>query len=553
MGLLNRSADFTDRDLGSLRIRAKSLLASTFPDWTDTDVANAGNYMVDMFCWIGDVLGFYQDNQALESKITTALQRKNMLALVKAIGYTPTGAAAAQSTVTFTLSAPVVGGRTVTFNPPAVPTPSNPTTAATNDASNPQPFQLIGSPVVITAGNTTGVGTMENSTLQGPETTASTGSPGQTVKLSRTPYLDNSAIVTASDGSYSQVSNFLQSTSTDRHYTVSVDENDVATLTFGNGSSGKIPVGTISVTYKTGGGADGTVIANGLTLQGNYVDSSGAPVTVTITSTAATGTDRQSIEEIREQAPLSLTALTRTVARTDFEAHATEVAGIERAAMLTRNEDPSVVDNTGNLLLVPVSLGFTTQAQRNAVLAKLGRTGEKPCTVGFQPNPTDPVYLDIGVKATIFLKQGYVATAVRDAIRQAVIDLFALRITNDDGTDGGSNPLVDFGVNLKGASGSPTGFFALSDVLNAVRDVDGVLRVGAGATDFQLSAYRVVATTTGYTSGIAAVLVQSLSRADVPLAVYDFPRAKVTTVGLGISTTTVDVDLTIDGTPYPPG
>ena len=102
---------------------------------------------------------------------------------------------------------------------------------------------------------------------------ASSGLPNQEVVLPATPFLDGSAAVTAGNGDYVEVVNFLGSTATDRHFLVLVDQNDGATVRFGNGINGVVPSGTITVRYKTGGWATGNVNAGTLTkLEGSFTD-----------------------------------------------------------------------------------------------------------------------------------------------------------------------------------------------------------------------------------------------------------------------------------------
>ena len=97
MALLAQATDYTDKDFDSLRLRLQNLVRSVFPDWTDFNVASFGNILVELFAFIGDLLAFYQDNQARESRIATATQRKNLIALTKLLGFRPAGARAAIS------------------------------------------------------------------------------------------------------------------------------------------------------------------------------------------------------------------------------------------------------------------------------------------------------------------------------------------------------------------------------------------------------------------------------------------------------------------------
>src|SRR5574341_105908 len=105
MALLAQATDYTDKDFDSLRLRLQNLVRSVFPEWTDFNVASFGNLLLELYAFVGDVLGFYQDNQARESRIATATQRKNLIALTKLLGFRPAGARAATADVTFTLAA----------------------------------------------------------------------------------------------------------------------------------------------------------------------------------------------------------------------------------------------------------------------------------------------------------------------------------------------------------------------------------------------------------------------------------------------------------------
>ena len=74
MSLLPATTDYTDKDFTSLRARLFALTRSVFPEWTDENAADFGNILVELFAHVGDVLGKYQDNQARESRWTTAQQ-----------------------------------------------------------------------------------------------------------------------------------------------------------------------------------------------------------------------------------------------------------------------------------------------------------------------------------------------------------------------------------------------------------------------------------------------------------------------------------------------
>src|SRR4051812_44127695 len=141
MGLLARATDYTDKDFDSLRLRLQSLVRSVFPDWTDFNVANFGNILLELYAFVLDVVVVYQDNQARESRLMTATQRKNLIALTKLLGFRPEGGRAATVEEVFTLAA-------VPIADVVLPQGTLVRTAAITD---PVVFQLLGD-VVIAAG-----------------------------------------------------------------------------------------------------------------------------------------------------------------------------------------------------------------------------------------------------------------------------------------------------------------------------------------------------------------------------------------------------------------
>jgi hypothetical protein len=157
MALLPNSLDYTDKDFDSLRLRLQNLIRSVFPDWTDFNVASVGNILLELFAFVGDVLTFYQDNQARESRIITATQRKNIIALAKLLGFQLAGARAATADVQFTLGEPPAADVTL----PAE------TVVRTQEVTDPVRFQLL-APVTIfkPADPPVATGAVENSEPQ---------------------------------------------------------------------------------------------------------------------------------------------------------------------------------------------------------------------------------------------------------------------------------------------------------------------------------------------------------------------------------------------------
>ena len=467
------SLDYTDKDFSSLRLRLQALVRSVFPQWTDQNTASFGNLLLELYAFVGDVLTFYQDNQAREARLVTATQRKNVINLAKMLGYAPQGATAAIASETLTLSAPPVA---------QVLIPQG-TLVLTANITTPVAFQLTAD-AVFASGLSPPVVTVDvENSATAIDTFDSTGLPAQAFVLSKTPYLDGATTIAAGDGSYTEVDNFLASGPMDRNFTVVVDQVDRATIVFGDGISGSIPSGSIAVTYKTGGGAIGNVEPGSINrLQGTFADDNGNPVTIVATNLqkAEGGLDRQTVAQIQVSAPASLTANTRTVSRPDYEINALRVPGVARALMTTSNEDPAVPENSGILYIVPVGGGLAPSSLLAAVLTMV--TVTYPNTLTFKVTPQVASYAPINLFVRVYKQKGLLGSQVALNLRTTLAAYFAIQ--NPDGTP---NTRIDFGANYLDANGVSSPSFALGPLFDALEETAGVRKLGGQATDFLLN------------------------------------------------------------------
>lgn len=477
MTLLPPNEDYTDRDFDALRARLIDLVQSVFPDWTDFSVASFGNILLEMFAFVGDTTTFYLDAQARESRLATATQRQNVIALARMLGYRLYGAQAATAEVVFQLKATSTADVVIPKK----------TVIRTPEVTESIRCQLLDE-VRIPRGVTEAMGVVENSETHIQRFDA-IGQSHLDIILNRVPYLDGSAYVSTAQGIFEERDSLLGSGPNDRHFMVLVDQNDRATLRFGHGLNGLAPSGTVTIRYKTGGGAQGNVEAGSLTvLDGTFHDEQGRVVQISVTNPqpASGGTFRQTIESARQLAPESLRALNRTVTREDFEVNARRVAGVARSLMLTANEDPTIPGNSGLLFIIPKGGGVPTEALKQKVLHQV--TVEYPTMIAFEVSVQDPIFEPINIDAEIFLREGATASALRSDIIDRLKNMF--RVELDNGTP---NPQIDFGFNIKDVHGRPIGELVWSDVFNVIRDTPGVRKLGGLAlngvpTDVRLGA-----------------------------------------------------------------
>lgn len=478
--ILPLSLDYTDKDFASLRLRLFALISSVFPQWTDENVANFGNILLELFCFTGDVLTFYQDNQAREARLATATQRKNVVALAQMLGYAPRSAQAATALETFTLLTPATGQVTLPAG----------TVVLTANVTAPLPFQTL-TDVVFAPGSPAGAtqtATVENSTNV-VDTFTSNGQPNQTFALTQTPFIDGSVSVVATDGTYAQgtASQWIAGGGL-RIFLVQVDQKNRATLVFGNGVNGAIPSGNLTVSYKVGGGAAGSVTANTINrLQGTFTDALGNPVNLSATnlSNATPGVDRDTIAQIKLLAPVVGRVNQRSVGKDDFETNALRVSGVARALLTTSNEDPAVEENTGVLYVVPVGGGNASAALLTVLNAQFGITPSSTIapnapTTTFRLSVTTAVYFAINVFVRAFAAKGVAKAQMALNLRTALATYFQVSLP-----DGTPNPNIDFGANLGDLPN--TGLFPLAPLFAALEQTAGVRKLGGAPSDFLLN------------------------------------------------------------------
>ena len=480
---LQRNLDYTDRDFASLRFRLQDLIQGVYSNWTDFNEATFGNILLEMMAHVGDVIGFYQDNQAAECFLGTMSQRISAIRLARLLNYTIQGAASATGTVTFSLAS---------AHTRAIPIPVG-TVVRTDDPEDPVYFRT-------TALQTVAIGELtKDVAVEQAEAHLqlfqADGTPNQRVPLDYTPFLDSSATVTVAGAPYTEQTTILGSTSTSKVIVVSVDQEDRGYIQFGNGVNGEIPSGEISVSYKTGGGVAGNVEADMINVMDvTLVDDLNANVYLEVTNAAACsgGTDRMGIEEVRAQLPASLRTLTRTVSKQDFEDAGQSVSGVARALMLTSNEGSSIAENSG--IMYVVARGTTLASGRIAPAAPSTTlltnietyiNTSKPPMLTFTWEARAAVFKDINIAARVYLEQGVNSTTVGNAIRTNLADFFAAQLSA-----GVANPDIDFGANLKNAAGTIVAEVVWSDVFNVIRDTTGVRKVSESTTGLLLNTLR---------------------------------------------------------------
>lgn len=146
-----------------------------------------------------------------------------------------------------------------------------------------------------------------------------------TVKLGRTPVIDNSVTVTVNSDDWAQVDSLYTGQAADQIFEVTTLPNGSTIVEFGDGIFGQtIPTdATLVVTYRVGGGTAGNIASGAIstTLVG-LIPSLSNPINVNVSNSrpGIGGLDAETLEEARANIPAYTRAGGRAVTLDDYEA-----------------------------------------------------------------------------------------------------------------------------------------------------------------------------------------------------------------------------------------
>jgi len=368
--------DYMARDYESLLQSMRALIPTKLPEWSEyTSEADFGNVLLQLFAHMGDILSYYQDRVANESFLGTARTRRSIIQHLRLIGYRLATAAPASATLTLLLPSDYRGTLTITkgnafatksqrdrssvrfeytsnvdlkiVSDDKLPLPltTDPATGTSYRYYGPDPFavqRLL--PGQAGARPQIGIPVEEGRLVENEVIGTSDGTPNQ-----RFPLL-HAGVILRSLGPAQQVNRDIvlhtelggtikewtlqESLAFSRDdqpdFALEIDEQDRATVLFGDGDFGAIPPknSVIQATYRVGGGALGNVGANTIQTIVNAPQLSLVGAQVTNPTPATGGAERESIEHAVMHAPQVFRSLKRAVTADDYEALALGFNGV---------------------------------------------------------------------------------------------------------------------------------------------------------------------------------------------------------------------------------
>jgi hypothetical protein len=199
---------------------------------------------------------------------------------------------------------------------------------------------------------------------------SSSGLPNQSFIASKEHFIWNSEVITANSVTWTRVDNFLNSTSTQKHYRVILGENDRPEFLFPDGDSGKIPdagLNNISGVYRYGASDDGNVGAEKIIVDRTgltYVNRLWNPRQA-VGWSEAEGASEASREKVKIIGPNSLRVKSVALGPDDVEQLALSYVSSDGLRPFSRAKaiEEGFGPKTIKLVLVATGGGLATQAQ----------------------------------------------------------------------------------------------------------------------------------------------------------------------------------------------
>lgn len=395
------SIDYTSKDWLGFVTSMLNYAQVIMPQWDTSSEGDFGVMIVEAVAYIMDILSFYGDRLTQEAYLPTATQRLSILNLAQLLGYVPTNGSPSIGTVTF---------QNTTGSP--VNLPAGTQVASTFDATSDQPVIFeTNSGVTVPANGTVTTGVTQGITFVQQSIGISDGTAAQSFQIPQAGVEDRSVKIfvggvnTSLLTQWNQVTFLVDAQPQDQVYSLFVDQNQITNVQFGDNINGTIPgIGlTIYATYTVGVGSAGNLPAGNVgalvsAISGIQVPFQSAGSTLYQSSAMTGGSDPETNDQIRTNAPLSYTTQQRAVSLTDFANLALQVPGV-LVANAVANHSTSVT-----LYILGPNYQAAATALQQAVLTYFN---------GPPPKMLAGVTLSIGTPAMIAVDAGSNSTNIQ--------------------------------------------------------------------------------------------------------------------------------------------
>ena len=414
--------DYTNKDYEAFRNFMLEQLGILMPEYTDRSQTDAGIVILELLAKGLDIVSFHQDVQANEAFLITEEQRANALKWCSILDYTPRSSTPSKVKQVFVLSS-------VQTSSTYIPQGTKVKTAETSTEYSIMfetlddleiPAGYLGNETDTSGEYLFSVDAVQGYTIESELLGSSNGTADQQFILGYTPVISSSIAVLVNEGAgfspWTRVDTFLDSTSTDTHYKVVITDNNEAVIIFGNGVTGKIPTAFsngIFASYRIGGGEQGNVAANKITL----LDSTIANVDSTFNPYIPyeRGYDKETLDDIKVNAPNSYRIKWACLTEDDYADRVKELYPQVILASAEKNPDPNRIDAINVYLLLKDNEELSDELKEQIMEMFEARKLVGTNIVLIPPNSN--TFIPVAFEADVIIKDRYRQKTVKNEIK----------------------------------------------------------------------------------------------------------------------------------------
>ena len=446
------TVDYTSRDYYAIREELIARVQSRIPEWTGADQADFGMALIEAFAYMGDIANYYIDRIANESFITTATQRESILAIAETYGYVPSGYQNSLIDITFynnsTTAVPIPAGTRVSGNVTIEDAVF--TTTFTTRQSVTVPAFASGTRGQVVAFASEGISnTVEAGNVYGELLGSSTGQPDQSFLIEDFPVVSDSIVVYVQSGvtykKWTEVKHLLDYGPNDTVYSTRLDKDNNVYVVFGDGVSGAIPTRLASVraVYTVGGGTIGNIATSVIDtityvpgLSEAQTIALNGTIDVTNTSNGLGGSEPESDDSIRNNAPAYLNSQNRAVTLADMENIALSVNNCGKAKAIASSwtavtmylaptRDINDSDETPGLIESATPGVYEATVEWTSLRDGVKDALANKVLVGTTMTYVKPTYKPISIGVSFTLDPTYTEEDAKKNIKKALLDNFS--------------------------------------------------------------------------------------------------------------------------------
>lgn len=398
------SVSYTNRDIQQIRKYLVNLVHQLTDDWTDFNESDVGMVLIELMAGYADMMGFYLDKQALECYIDSVKQRKNGMSILQLVNYRLHMMNSAVTTGRFTLDQAY--DRRILIPRYTQVSASLGATEKIYYATDVDTYILPGE---ITKDITLRQGVVTESYISVADMMNS-----QKITILADNVAADSVSMELNGEQWEYVEDVLLDEQPGPKFSVFEDKNCRAYLLFHNTYKDYLPTDTTlraKITYLVTLGKEGSVAAGAISKiedpiydgQSNIADR----IEITNVDQASGGSDRETLDEARIQAPKTFAMLGKAIILEDFKTMADGLPGV----LVSQAVDWSIEDSKWvsapyqvNLYIVPEEGTECSDAQLREIEDYFNNADNRRTLASVSTTVMTAVYKDVDIIGTVYAR-----------------------------------------------------------------------------------------------------------------------------------------------------